>query len=364
VSARVVCLSFANEKRQSIEYRLLGHADAWLPLTGRDIVVTNLSSGRYVLEVRARKYQGSWSAVSRFAFAVNAPVWMMWWFWLVTTTCVVSLLYAGYSLQERRARRAAEKLERKVADRTRELAQKTDELESFIYTVSHDLKAPVVSLQGLASLLKLDLAGQLNGDTALYLERIHANTVHMQRLIHDLLALSRIGRIKEARQRVNMAELAADAAHELHGQIELKEATVHVPESLPTVTGERERLKQVWINLIANAIAYARPDVSPVIQIGARAGPENACAFFVRDNGLGVAREYHNKVFEIFYRVNGSYADSESTGVGLAIVRRIVESHGGRAWVESEGLGQGSTFWFTLPHDGEQDVGEDTGMPT
>jgi len=364
LTARVVCLSFANEKRKSVEYRLLGHGDAWLRLRGPDLLVTRLSPGAYVLEVRARTYQGPWSDVSRFAFAVNAPVWVTWWFWLVTTTCVVSLLYAGYSLQDRRARRAAEKLEGKVADRTRELAQKTDELESFIYTVSHDLKAPVVSLQGLASLLKLDLAGQLNGDTALYLERIHANTVHMQRLIHDLLALSRIGRIKEARLRVNMAELAVEAAHELQGQIKLKGATVHVPESLPTVTCERDRLKQVWINLIANAITYARPDVPPVVQIGAKVGPENACAFFVRDNGLGVAREYHDKVFEIFYRVNGSYADSQSTGVGLAIVRRIVESHHGRAWVESEGLGQGSTFWFTLPHNGGHDVGENTGMPT
>jgi signal transduction histidine kinase/ligand-binding sensor domain-containing protein len=347
--ARVVGLSFVNERRLNFEYRLLGFHEEWNPLEGKEIRITNLPARSYTLEVRARKYQGAWSQAVGFGFRIRPPFWNTWWFWLLALSVVAPLVYVIYELKSARVRRRAAELEQKIEDRTRELAQKTEELESFIYTISHDLKAPVVSLQGLASLLKLDLGDQLQGDAALYLERIHANTVHMQRLINELLKLSRIGRLKEPRVPVDMNELVHETARELHGQVELKKATITIDGTLPTVVCEKDRMQQVWMNLLANALHYSRPEVSPVISVGATNGEVDKCTLYVRDNGIGIAPEYQEKVFDIFYRVDGKYADSESTGVGLAIVKRIIDSHGGTVWVESGGRGMGTTFWFTLP---------------
>lgn len=351
--ARVAGLSFINPRRLSYQYRLRGLSEEWLSLQGQEIRVTNLPSRNYTLEVRARKYQRPWSEPVQFRFTILVPFWMKWWFWLLSASSILACLYGGYRIQSARIKHRAEELEKMVESRTRELGQKTEELESFIYTISHDLKAPVVSLQGLASLLQLDLGDQIHGDAALYLERIQANTVHMQRLINQLLNLSRIGRLKEPQADVNMAELTREAANELHGQIELSNATIKIGDDLPVLTCERDRFKQVMINLISNAIHYSRPDVPPVIEIGVRTdnGKRDFCTLFVRDNGIGIAKEYHNRVFEIFYRVDGKYTDSESTGVGLAIVKRIISGHGGNVWVESEGIGSGSTFYFSLPRE-------------
>lgn len=351
--AHVVALSFVNEKRLSFQYRLQGFRDNWSLLGGHEIRLTNLLPGQYVLEVRARKYQGPWSEATRVGFTIRAPFWQTWWFWLLAVSMLAACLYGGHRVQTAHVRRRAEELEQKVAERTSELAQKTEELESFIYTVSHDLKAPVISLQGLASLLQLELGDKLNENAALYLERIQANTVHMQRLINELLELSRIGRLREPRQPVSMTDLVRDVLNELQGQIELKQAIITVADDLPPATGERNRLHQVWMNLITNALHYARPEAPPIIEIGARDGaPDGFWHYFVRDNGIGIAPEHHEKIFEMFYRVEGNYNSSESTGVGLAIVKRIIQSHGGKVWVDSEGQGRGSTFWFTLPKVG------------
>lgn len=350
--ARVAGLSFINEGRLSLQYRLRGLNEDWLQLQGREIRVTNLPSRSYTLEVRGRKYQGPWSEPVRFGFTIQSPFWMKWWFGLLSASLILAFLYGGYRVQSARTRRKAEELERMVVARTRELEQKTEELESFIYTISHDLKAPVVSLQGLTNLLQLDLGNQINGDAAFYLERIQANTVHMQLLINQLLNLSRIGRLKEPQLPVNMTELTREAINDLQGQIELKKASINIADDLPVFMCERDRLKQVMVNLISNAIHYSRPDVTPVIEIGIRKDHDSQnCTLFVRDNGIGIAREHLERVFEIFYRVEGNYADSESTGVGLAIVKRVINSHGGDVWVESEGLGSGSTFYFSLPRE-------------
>jgi ligand-binding sensor domain-containing protein/signal transduction histidine kinase len=356
--ARVAGLSFVNARRLSYQYRLQGLNDEWLSLQGQEIRVTNLPSRSYTLEVRARKYQRPWSEPVQFGFTILLPFWMKWWFWLLSASLVVAGLYGGYRIQSARVKHKAAELEKMVEARTRELAQKTEELESFIYTISHDLKAPVVSLQGLASLLQLDLGDRINGDASLYLERIHANTVHMQRLINQLLNLSRIGRLKDQQVAVNMRELTREVINELHGQIELAKATIHIGDDLPVLTCEQDRFKQVMINLISNAIHYSRPDVPPVIEIGVKKdnGERDFCTLFVHDNGIGIAKEYHDRVFDIFYRVDGKYTDSESTGVGLAIVKRVISAHGGNVWVESEGVGSGSTFYFSLPRERMQEL--------
>jgi ligand-binding sensor domain-containing protein/signal transduction histidine kinase len=347
--ARIAVLSFLNERQVEIEYRLGGFQDQWTLLNGRELRVSNLPPGAYLLQVRARKYRGAWSPPLSFAFVIRPPLWHRGWFWGLVGIGSLGLFYGGYRWRTAHIRRRAEELERRVAERTRQLAEKTEELESFIYTVSHDLKAPVISLQGLASLLQAELGENLSPNAAFYLERIQANAKQMQRLIAELLELSRIGRMRGPSLPVSMRELVEEVLAELHGQIELKRARVRIADALPTVVGERTRLRQVWANLISNALRFSRPHVPPEIEIGARRERKDVVAFFVRDNGIGIAPEHREKIFEIFYRVEGRYHDEEGTGVGLAIVKRIVHAHGGRVWVESEGLGKGSTFWFTLP---------------
>ncbi|MCS7158396.1 MAG: ATP-binding protein [Blastocatellia bacterium] len=347
--ARVAVFSFLNERQVQIEYRLMGFQEEWTLLEGRELQVSNLPPGSYVLEVRARKYRGAWSPLQSFAFVIRAPFWQRWWFWGTMGIALLGLFYAGHRWRTAHIRRRAEELEQRVAERTRQLVEKTEELESFIYTVSHDLKAPVISLQGLASLLRTELGEHLSPNAAFYLERIQANAEQMRRLITELLELSRIGRLREPRRPVPMRELVEEVLAELQGQIELKQARVRIADTLPTVVGERTRLRQVWANLISNALRFSRPNVPPEIEIGAREESKGVAAFFVRDNGIGIAPEHREKIFEIFYRVAGKYYGDEGTGVGLAIVKRIIQAHEGRVWVESEGLGKGSTFWFTLP---------------
>ncbi len=363
--ARVAALSFLNERQVHVEYRLRGFQEEWVPLEGHELKIPNLPPGSYFLEVRARKYRGEWSPPTSLAFRIQVPFWRTWWFWGLMGMGMAGLLYGGYRWRTAYIRRRAEELERRVAERTQQLVEKTEELEAFIYTLSHDLKAPVISLQGLATLLQAELGESLSPNAAFYLERIHANTRQMQRLIAELLELSRIGRTREPLQPVPMRELVEEVLAELHGHIELQRARVRVADTLPTVWGERTRLRQVWMNLISNALRFSRPQAPPEIEIGARQEQEGFITFFVRDNGIGIAPEHREKIFEIFYRVEGKYQSDEGTGVGLAIVKRIVQAHGGRVWVESEGPGKGSTFWFTLPAGSESptaQAGRSAGM--
>ncbi len=360
---RIAALSFLNERQVQIEYRLKGFQDEWAFLEGRELRVSNLPPGSYVLQVRARKYRGAWSSPLSFAFTISAPFWQKWWFWGTMGIGLLGLFYGGHRWRTARLRRRTEELEQRVAERTRQLAEKAEELESLIYTISHDLKAPVISLQGLASLLRAELGESLSPNAAFYLERIHANTEQMQRLIAELLELSRIGRLREPYRPVPMRELVEDVLAELHGQIELKQARIRIADTLPTVIGERARLRQVWANLISNALRFSRPEVPPEIEIGVREEQKGVAAFFVRDNGIGIAPEHREKIFEIFYRITGKYHSDEGTGVGLTIVKRIVQAHGGDVWVESEGLGKGSTFWFTLPIAMEPPNAMDPALP-
>lgn len=345
---RVAVLSFINEGQNRVEYRLRGFKDSWTALDGRELMISNLAPGSYQLQVRGRRAGGPWSEPLPVSFEIASPFWRTWWWWAGMGSLLAGLLWLGFHIKTRQVQRRAQELEERVRERTAALKESNEELESFIYTVSHDLKAPVISLQGMASLLEEALGDRLTGDAALYLERIKSNTVHMQRLIHDLLDLSRISRRAEPRETFSMNEVVEAALHELEGQIQAKQATFEVDPTLPEVTGERTRLHQVWTNLLANALNYSRPDRSPQIQIGWQKGDNGHATFFVRDNGVGIPPQYHSRIFDIFYRVDGKY-DSDSSGVGLAIVKRILETHRGRIWVESPGKNQGTTFYFTLP---------------
>lgn len=228
-----------------------------------------------------------------------------------------------------------------------ELEAKNAELERFTYTVSHDLRSPLVTIQGFLGFLEKSAR---EGNMSAFhkdMQRISKATLRMDNLLKDVLELSRIGRVLNKPQDTPFALLVKEALEIVHGQLDKKGITLQLQPGLPIVHGDRPRLVEVLQNLIDNAAKYMGNQVSPAIWIGKQEQQdENGMPiFYVKDNGMGIAPEYYERVFDLFEKLN---PESAGTGIGLALVKRIIEFHGGRIWVESGG-GEGTTFLFTLP---------------
>lgn len=228
------------------------------------------------------------------------------------------------------------------------LKSTNEELENFVYTVSHDLKSPIVSIQGFSSILLNDFHAQLNDDSQHYLKRIQANANQMEKLVTDLLELSRIGRVVSPFEEIAVKEVITQVLGELIYQIERRRIEINVPEKMPVVFCDKKRIAQVFSNLIENAIKYiGKENPEPTIEIGWK-DENDDYLFYIKDNGLGIPHEYHHQIFGLFRQFNQEEAEDFSSGVGLAIVKRIIENHNGKIWFDSEPQ-KGSTFYFTIP---------------
>jgi len=253
-------------------------------------------------------------------------------------------LYAAVQQELAERKRAEVERERLIA----ELEVKNAELERFTYTVSHDLKSPMITISGFVGFLEQDaLAGNV--------ERVRQDVVHindaitkMQRLLSELLELSRIGRLMNPPEEVAFEAIVREAVALVHGHIAARGVEVDIAPDLPVVSGDRVRLVEVVQNLVDNACKFMGDQPHPRIEIGAQLG-EDGPVFYVRDNGIGIEPSFQDKVFGLFEKLDPI---SEGTGIGLALVKRIVETHGGKIGVESE-PGKGSTFWFTLPRQSQ-----------
>lgn len=226
-----------------------------------------------------------------------------------------------------------------------ELEAKNAELERFTYTVSHDLKSPLVTIKGFVGLLRRDLESGAVERAGRDLDRIQKAADTMGSLLDELLELSRVGRVVHPAEHVDLGELAREVTELLAGIVTGRHVHLDIAEDLPVVYGDRPRLREVVQNLLDNAIKFLGDDnPQPRIEMGSelRDGEQ---VIFVRDNGVGIDPRYHSKVFELFDRLDPTI---EGTGIGLALVKRIVEFHQGKVWVESLGLGHGTTFCFTL----------------
>jgi two-component system, LuxR family, sensor kinase FixL len=226
----------------------------------------------------------------------------------------------------------------------RELEDKNAELEQFTYTVSHDLKSPLVTIRGFLGYLEQDVQKGDQTRIAEDIRRIEKSAERMNNLLMDLLELSRIGRLMNPAEDVSFEQVVREALELLQGRLSERSINVKIQEHLPVVFGDRSRLVEVLQNLIDNAVKFMGDQVSPMIEVGVRDHQE-PLVFFVRDNGMGIAPEFHERIFGLFNRLNQNI---EGTGIGLTLVKRIVEVHGGRIWVESTGDQTGSTFCFTL----------------
>src|SRR5262245_45497104 len=230
--------------------------------------------------------------------------------------------------------------------RQSELARRNDELEHCVQTLAHDLRSPLVALLGFSRLLRQDYADQLDDTGAHFIDRIEQAGRTMETLIHDLLELSRIGQPGERPAMVDPRAVLLQLHAEVKPRLEASGIELALPSDPPLVYCDRTRLYQVLSNLIGNAIHHMGSGSRPRVEVAVVEEPDFH-RISVRDNGRGIAREHHERIFEVFQSLGARQDGSRSTGIGLAIVRKIAETHGGRAWVESE-PGRGATFHVTL----------------
>lgn len=239
-------------------------------------------------------------------------------------------------------RRQAEEIQERLIS---ELARKNAELDRFTYTVSHDLKSPLLSIQGFLSLLEKDMksgnSDRVQGD----IRRITESTKKLERMITTLLALSRSGKSVDTPVKIPFKDIVLDAVRLLEATLRERGVTPVIPDTMSVISGDRQRLVQVMTNLLDNAVKFMGDQNEPRIEIGVQ-NDGGTTIFFVKDNGMGIRKDDLPKVFGLYERFN---PDIPGTGIGLATVKRIIEAHGGKIWVESEGAGKGTTFRFTLP---------------
>ncbi|HOK40193.1 MAG TPA: ATP-binding protein [bacterium] len=226
-----------------------------------------------------------------------------------------------------------------------ELEAKTAEMERFIYTVSHDLKSPLITIKGFIGFLQEDIESQNQELIKKDFERIKKAADNMYNLLEDLLELSRIGRVINNKVFFSLNDLLKEIIDLFQIQLQQKRIKLIINNELPQIYADKNRIKEVFQNLIENSIKFMGNNTAPEIEIGFKEY-EKFYEFFVRDNGIGIKPEYHTKIFGLFNKICKS---SEGTGLGLALVKRIIEIHNGRVWVESKGNNDGTTIFFTLP---------------
>ncbi len=356
---RFAALSLLAPSRVEVRYRLEGFDPGWIDAGAeRAVRYTNLGAGDYAFRVVAANNDGVWNergATVRFRvrpFFYRRPVFLA-----LLAAVAAALIRGVYLWRVRAVRQRNARLERLLVEQRRaqranlrlieELEVKNAELERFNYTVSHDLKSPLVTIRGFVGMLERDAAAGDFERVDKDLRRIDSAARTMARLLDELLELSRLGRVVHQPREADLADLAREAVHRLGGEIAAARAEVVVAPDLPTVRVDAPRMVEVFQNLIHNALRFRGDQPSPRVEVGVRRDGDRVV--YVRDNGIGVAREYRETIFGLFERLD---PQTEGTGIGLALVKRIVEAHGGRVWVESDGLGRGSTFCFTLPEEG------------
>jgi len=226
-----------------------------------------------------------------------------------------------------------------------ELKKKNSEIEQFLYTVSHDLRSPLVTIKTFMGYVEKDLVESNHEHLAQDIQFIHGAADKMKLLLDELLEFYRIDRVTAPPVRISLLGVLSETLDTLAGDISERKVDIHVPDKDLILFGERPRITQIWQNLIENAIKYSREGNISRIELGVLQ-ENNETVFFVKDNGIGIDPQYHGKIFELFDKLD---PNSPGAGLGLSMIQRIAEKCGGKVWVESEGIGKGSCFFFTLP---------------
>lgn len=260
------------------------------------------------------------------------------------------------SLVEAKAKVEQKKAE--VEEQKKLLEEANKELDSFVYTASHDLRAPLRGISSFTSFLEEDYESKLDKEGKGYLKEIRTGADRMNELIEDLLTLSRISRIKNPYEDVNINAIINSVTKRIEFDIKEHKVDLKIQKNMPVVRCDRIKISEVFLNLINNAIKFSSKNnkENPKVEVG-YADRGESHRFYVKDNGIGIDPKYHQQIFGIFKRLH-SAGEYEGTGAGLSIVKRVIDDHGGNIWIESE-PGKGATFYFTIPRDIRGKVGQD-----
>ena len=349
---------FRDETAVRFRYRLVGSSDGWsAPMSERSITFASLGPGSYRFEVVALNGSLQTEIPAVFAFAIAPALWQTWWFQLLA---VLSLAGAAAIIPVLRARaleRERKRLERLVATHTRELADKNlrlersnGDLEYFAFIASHDLQEPLRKIQAFSDRVTTRYAERLDDQGRDYLGRMSSAAARMQLLIDALLGLSRVSSKKLESEPVELQSVVSDVLGDLEIRLQSTGGQVEVGE-LPDTEGDVVQLRQLFQNLIGNALKFSRPGEAPLVRVSAvRLDDDRTMEVRVQDNGIGFESKDAARIFQPFQRLHAR-AQYEGTGIGLTICQKIVERHGGTIRAESE-PGVGTSFFITLPiHD-------------
>ncbi|WP_435625239.1 two-component regulator propeller domain-containing protein [Flagellimonas sp.] len=367
-------LTYRHPERVQFAYYLEGFETEWNYVgSNQHATYTSLNPGKYTLRIKSTNSDGVWvNNETKLALQITPPYWKTWWFKMLITVLGVSTVFLIYQLRIRRLKRNQVKLEKEIDQRTKELQQKhkklmaaadqlslkNEEIQRFAFSVSHDLKSPLNSIQGIASLIPMELDMQKHPEMQEYVTYIDETCDVMNNLITDITKIAKLGKIENKFELLNTNEILEIARSLTQGRMADSNTKLHIEKNLPNILGDRNRMIQVFENLLDNAIKYMGNQKSPAIRIEAeKHGDEDR--FRVIDNGSGLDENELNKLFVPFERFDGSV---EGSGLGLYMVKKIIEAHHGTITAKSEGKGRGTTFIIALPHNQKTSSREEKGV--
>ncbi|MBN2425686.1 MAG: hypothetical protein JXB44_11730 [Calditrichaceae bacterium] len=338
-------LHFISPDNNLYSYRLEGFEDSWNYVDARQRMATytNLDPGKYVFRMRAANNDRIWNNEEKsLTIIISPPFWQTWWFRITVLIFIVGLIIFVINFRTRLIRSQNKELEKRVSARTFELEQLNKELEAFTYSISHDLRAPLRGMSGFSEVILEDYGSQINNEIKSYLKRIQSAAQRMGKLIDDLLNFTRLSHGRMHLKHIDLSALTASIIDEIKQHNPNLQFNIEIEPNLKSKADEG-LIKIAIANLINNALKFTSKRTDAKIEVG-KAIYNGREAFFIKDNGIGFEETYADKLFDIFQRHNIEF---EGTGIGLAVVKRIIDRHGGQIWAEGK-PDQGAVFYFTL----------------
>ena len=370
-SVNFAALNFNRPEKNKYAYRLEGFEERWnYTTTNSSAIYTNLHPDIYTFHVKAANNDGVWNEEGRKITLIKKPaIWQTTWFKIANVLFIGMLVLVGFKVyttniknrnkelqayneklnleirERKRIEQAQLATDKKLRAFNRELIRSNKELEQFAYIASHDLQAPLTTIINFSLLLEKSLGNRIKRQEADFLRFIIGNTQNMQELVNAILEFSKINHQKIKVQSFSLQELIDDLRLELDAVIKTKHATILANNIPPIIQADKIKLKQILLNLISNGIKFSRIGVPPIIQISCTK-QEAYWLFQVKDNGIGIDKEFNEKVFQLFQRLD-TVSKVKGTGIGLSLCKKLVEQQEGKIWIEST-PSEGSTFYFTI----------------
>jgi ligand-binding sensor domain-containing protein/signal transduction histidine kinase len=343
---RFIALNYIFSENNRYAYRMDGLEKDWNYIGNKsEATYTNLDPGDYVFRVKGSNNDGTWNeAGTSLKITITPPFWETAWFRVLGIAFAIGLLISGYKIRTARIRAHNRELQQHIQERTAQYEAVNKELEAFTYSVSHDLRAPLRAISGYTNVLVEDYSKMFDEEGKRVCTVIFKQTQKMSRLIDELLSFSRTSHAEIQASHIQMETMASSVFQELTTP-ESRERIDFRVTSLPPVIGDATLMHQVWVNLLSNAIKFSSKKDRAVIEVNYQSAGQKII-YYVRDNGAGFDMQYADKLFGVFQRLH-SEKEFEGTGVGLAIVQRLIHRHGGEVWAESHEE-QGTTFYFTI----------------